>query len=86
MKQVLAALILAQCVGCSSMHTASKGAVSAVAIGATVLAVGVALQTDVAGIDSPKTGNIRDVSGPVGTLYHLDAGTWRNSMRVIRSW
>ena len=86
MKKVLLAVALAQCVGCSSMHGASDSAGSMLAVGAAVLSIGVALQTDVAGIDSPKTGNIRNVSGPVNTLRHLDAGTWRRSARLISAW
>ena len=83
MKRVLLALMFAHCVGCSTVHDATASANSAAATGAVLLAVGVALQTDVAGIDSPKTGNIRNLSEPVNTLYHLDAGTWRRSVRLL---
>lgn len=84
MKRVSLALLLAQCLGCSSMHAVTSDANKAVAAGAVLLAIGVALQTDISGIDSPKTGNIRDISGPVNTLHHLSPGTWRNAVRVIR--
>jgi len=65
------------------MHTATSNANAAVATGAVLLAVGVALQTDVAGLDSPKTSNIRNLSGEINTLHHLDAGTWRRSVRLL---
>ncbi len=86
MKKVLLAVALAQCVGCSSMHGASDSAGSMLVIGASVIAVGVALQTDVAGTDSPKTGNIRSVSNYVNPLRNMSYGTWRNKSTQIKSW
>jgi len=84
MRKVLIALAIAYCAGCSTVHNVAAGANDAVAVGAVLLAVGVALQTDIAGADSPKTGNIRSLSEPVSTLYHLAPGTWRNTVRTMR--
>lgn len=86
MKKVLAAVLLAQCVGCSTIHGTSKHAVGTVAAGGVAMAIATSLQTDVGGSDNPRTGNIRNVSGPIGTIYHLDAGTWRNSIQVLKTW
>lgn len=78
MKHVML-LVLLLCTGCSSMHNAAQSTQEIVSKGAVLLAVGVALQTDIAGKDLPKTGNYRDLTGIVNML----GNDWRRNARLL---
>ena len=78
MKHVML-LVMLLCTGCSSMHNAAQSTQEVVNKGAVLLAVGVALQTDIAGKDLPKIGNYRDLTGIVNML----GNDWRRNARLL---